>query len=127
MNLQEIQAEIENLPDNQIGRIRDSYHSFNELYEYRKVYNALLFNTWAKQNKYDVQKSIRHSDGELCFGGGWFIVVAQLPTGQVSNHYKMDDWDMFKVPELTMPIEYDGHTPEIALSRMIKFLSSDEV
>lgn len=39
------------------------------------------------EGKYEVHKSYRHADGELCFGGGWFIVMANLPTGQVSNHY----------------------------------------
>ena len=42
----------------------DGYHTFKELYEFRKVYNAVLFNEWAKQGKYNVHKSL--SD---CFGG----------------------------------------------------------
>jgi hypothetical protein len=32
-----------------------------------------------------------HSDGTQCFNGQWFIVVAQLPTGQISNHYNIKD------------------------------------
>lgn len=119
--------------------ISDGYHSFKELYEFRKVYNAALFNEWAKNYlkhleevkegwcllvpispKYDVHKSWRHHDGELCFGGGWFIVVAILPSGQISNHYKAEDWDLFKIPEAEKAkYEFDGHTSEDVLKRLL--------
>ena len=82
-----------------MGEVSDGYHTFNELYEYRLLYNAAFFNELAKQNLYDVHKSKKHSDGEDCFGGGWFIVMAELPTGQISNHYELKDWDLFQVPE----------------------------
>jgi hypothetical protein len=49
------------------GDTSDGYHTFNELYDYRKVYNALLFNEWSRQGLYDVHKSRKHSDGEQCF------------------------------------------------------------
>ena len=55
--------------------ISDGYHSFGELYEFRKVYNAALFNEWYKLGLYDVHKSHKHYDGSECFGGGWFIVL----------------------------------------------------
>jgi hypothetical protein len=121
------------------NNISDGYHTFGELYEFRKLYNAALFNEWGNPNtirkhldpssfdgvgsvtgiKYDVHKSMRHNDGELCFGGGWFIVVAILPGGQISNHYKMEDWDLFKVPETVIAkYEFDGHTPQDVLERL---------
>ena len=59
------------------------------------MYNAVLFNEWSNLDKYDVHKSIKHYEGDLCFGGGWFIVVIILPTGQISNHYRIEDWDKF--------------------------------
>jgi hypothetical protein len=110
------------------GKISDGYHTFDELYEFRKVYNAALFNEWAmlwNENKqaiiakYDVHKSWKHSDGELCFGGGWFIVVAVLPDGQISNHYEAKDWDLFKIPETEKAkFEFDGHTSTDVLERL---------
>lgn len=124
------------------GNISDGYHTFNELYAFRKAYNAALFNEWAEdwrsiqtmkdathpeiklavknsKGKYDVHKSERHFDGELCFGGGWFIVVAILPTGQISNHYKMEDWDLFKIPvSEKAKYEFDGHTGEDVINRL---------
>jgi len=103
------------------NRISDGFHTFAELYEFRKIYNAALFNVWGNCMipEYDVHKSRRHSNGELCFGGGWFIVVAVLPTGQISNHYELKDWDLFKVPAKDRALfEYDGHTPADVLERL---------
>lgn len=96
----------------------DGHHTFAELYHYRMLYNALLFNEWAAQGKYDVHKSERHSDGELCFGGGWFIVSAQLPTGQVTNHYRLEYWNLFKFPSRVLAAQWDGHTPQIVADRL---------
>ena len=79
------------------GKISDGFHSFDELYHYRMLYNAAFFNSL--EGKYEVHKSYRHADGELCFGGGWFIVMAYLPTGQISNHYRIEDWNLFNIPE----------------------------
>ena len=118
-----------------IGELSDGYHTYKELYEFRKVYNAALFNEWAENldtssdfgqalfnvPKYNVHKSWRHSDGELCFGGGWFIVSAMLPTGLISNHYKAEDWDLFKIPEVEKALfEFDGHTSQDVLNRLKK-------
>ena len=104
------------------GDISDGYHTFNELYEYRMLYNAAWLNLSAQHNEFPVVKSWRHSDGELCFGGGWFIVVATLPTGQVSNHYKAEHWDRFVIPEGTPP-EYDGHTPAEVADRLRRYVT----
>lgn len=105
-----------------IEDVSDGYHTFGELYEYRKLYNAVFFNELAKKGETPVCKSKRHSDGELCFGGGWFIVMAELPTGQISNHYKLRDWDLFKIPERETGFEYDGHSPSDASSRLKNYL-----
>ncbi len=112
----------------------DGYHTFKELYDFRKAYNVALFNEWGSQIveekklggaivksiKYNVHKSWKHHDGELCFGGGWFIVVAFLPTGQISNHYKAEDWDLFQIPETKKALfEFDGHTGQDVIDRLL--------
>jgi len=120
-----------------VSQVSDTFHTFEELYNFRKVYNAALFNEWAQQQqtsetefvhldvprllpKYDVHKSWRHNDGELCFGGGWFIVVAVLPTGQISNHYEAKDWDLFRIPETpTAKYAWDGHEAKDVLKRLM--------
>lgn len=99
----------------------DKYHSLDELYGYRMAYNALAANAMPER----CAKSWRHSDGELCFGGGWFVVVMDLSTGQVSNHYKAEHWGLFRVPEAETAPEWDGHTPEVALQRLLACLPTD--
>lgn len=104
-----------------IGGISDGYHTFDELYEFRKMYNACLFNEWAKAKKYEVHKSKKHNDGEPCFDGKYFIVSAKLPDGIISNHYELKDWDLFKIPETEKSkFEYDGHTGKDVLNRLKK-------
>ena len=105
-----------------IGNVSDGYHTFNELYRYRLLYNAAFFNELARAGKVRVCKSHKHNDGEECFGGGWFIVMAELPTGQVSNHYENKDWDLFNVPELETAWKWDGHTPNEAADRIEDYL-----
>ena len=142
--LKEVQELLIGLEE--VGEVSDGFHSFNELYNFRKVYNALLFNEWgsqinkisefhkdkngrvheviiSKKPKYDVHKSIRHHDGELCFGGGWFVVVAVLPSGQITNHYEMKDWGLFKIPEVEKAkYEFDGHTSQDSIERMLNLI-----
>ena len=104
-----------------IEDINDGYHTFKELYEFRKLYNALLFNNWYNtDSSIEVYKSKRHFDGEKCFDGNWFIVVAILPNGkQISNHYELKDWDLFKIPEYDKSkYEFDGHTSQDVLERL---------
>lgn len=132
-NLQGTQLAVSLLTPQEKELISDGYHSFKELYEFRKVYNAALFNEWSTQGsteigrdgeysstrKYDVHKSWKHNDGELCFGGGWFVVVAILPSGQITNHYKAEDWDLFKIPETEKAkYPFDGHTSQDVLQRL---------
>ena len=101
------------------GEISDGYHTFNELYYYRMLYNAAFFNMLPKEW---VHKSKKHHEGEECFGGGWFIVMANLPTGQISNHYELKDWNLFRIPEKEVADKWDGHTPQEAADRLYKYL-----
>ena len=106
------------------GQISDGYHTFDELYRYRMIYHAWAVRAW-QQAGYPVVKSRRHSDGEPCFGGGWFIVSAQLPTGQVSNHYEDKYWDLFDCPEVGKAPDWDGHTPQQAADRIQNALKEE--
>lgn len=99
------------------GSTSDGYHTFDELHEYRMLYNAHAAHGWLAAG-IPVVKSWKHSDGEPCFGGGWFIVTATLPAGQVSNHYEAKHWGLFQVPEVELQPEYDGHTPQDAAMRL---------
>lgn len=117
---------VPSITEEEIGEISDGYHTFNELYYYRMLYNAAFLNTlaWYQDNinTFNIYKSKRHHTGEECFGGGWFIVMVDLPTGQVSNHYEMKYWDLFNIPEKEIADEWDGHTPQIAAERLRNFI-----
>jgi len=124
-SLREVQNLIYNgLNDKDRGKLRDGHHSFDELYEFRTVYNAGFFNSLPGSGIL-VEKSLRHHDGDYCFnsGGDWFIVIAYLPNGQVSNHYPKKDWDLFKnAKEVDRPsYPFDGHKPSDVLSRIKEF------
>lgn len=123
-----------------VGKTSDGYHTFDELYEYRKLLQAMWMNDlyddlllhvqhkWMSEEalrNWDLHKSYRHADGEECFGGGWFIVMVTLPTGQVSNHYKSEDWDLFRIPERETASKWDGHTPQEAMKRMLDYIKGD--
>lgn len=121
--VEKILGSIQNKKPVDVGEVSDGYHTFNELYRYRMLYNAAFFNLLARSGQVEVCKSRRHSDGEKCFGSDdWFIVMAILPTGQVSNHYESKYWDLFDVPERETAFEYDGHTPNEAADRLEKYL-----
>lgn len=113
----------------------DGYHTFKELYEFRKLYNAAFFNElmhphrmrmFRQYNPCNVHKSKRHNDGEECFGGGWFIVMATLPTGQISNHYELKDWDLFQIDERERADVWDGHTPQDVAKRITEYLAQQK-
>ena len=89
-----------------------------ELYHYRMLYNALALYGLDSLG-YKIGRSRRHHDGELCFNGEYFIVWVFLPTGMVTNHYKLEDekYFSFLVAYYTAP-EWDGQTPQEAARRM---------
>lgn len=89
-----------------IGEFSDGFHTFNSLYRQRCVLFAALVNSYPQIS----WKSKRHNDGELCFGGGWFIVGIDTPEGSYTYHYELKDWDMFRCRELERGKKWDGHT-----------------
>ena len=89
-----------------IGDFSDGYHTFNSLYYQR----AVLFATIVNQNRDLAWKSLKHEDGEPCFGGGWFIVGVDTPEGSYTYHYETHLWSLFHCKELPVAKHWDGHT-----------------
>ena len=104
-----------------IGDFSDGYHTFNDLYKQRLILSAALFNSY----KQFAWKSHKHADGELCFGGGWFIVGIETPEGPYTYHYEDKYWDMFQCKELEMAKEWDGHTDK-DVDRLLSLLKVRE-
>ena len=89
-----------------IDDLSDGFHTFRQLYYQR----MMLFAVIVKQNKDRAWKSLRHEDGELCFGGGWFIVGIDTPEGSYTYHYEDNYYSLFDCEELERGKHWDGHT-----------------
>lgn len=108
----------------EIDDLSDGFHTFRQLYYQR----MMLFATIVKQNKDRAWKSLRHEDGELCFGGGWFIVGIDTPEGSYTYHYEDSYYGLFDCEELECGKHWDGHT-EKDVTRLLSLPSiqpSDE-
>ena len=97
-------CEIANIDD--IGDFSDGFHTFNNLYYQRMI----LFAAIVKQNKNKAWKSLKHNDGEFCFGGDWFIVGIDTQKGSYTYHYEKKYWELFDCQELECGKKWDGHT-----------------
>lgn len=115
-------AEYIEIPDGGIGEVSDGYHTFNSLYRQRLILTAAL----VKAHKDVAWKSLRHEDGQLCFGGGWFIVGFDTPDGGYTYHYEEKDWGLFDCVELPVGKHWDGHTDE-DVERLLSIPTADVV
>ena len=103
----------------EIDDVSDGFHTFRQLYYQR----MMLFAAIVKQNKDKAWKSLRHEDGELCFGGGWFIVGIDTPEGSYTYHYENKYWDKFECIDLPRAPHWDGHT-EKDVTRLLSLPSA---
>lgn len=109
-------------PETGIGDLSDGYHTFNELYHHR----AVLFSVICNAFKSCAWKSKMHSDGTMY--DGMFIVGIDTPEGSATYHYDIEPyWNMFDVKELDKAPEWDGHTPEDAISRIAGLSKSNRL
>ena len=103
----------------EIDDVSDGFHTFRQLYYQR----MMLFATIVKQNKDKAWKSLRHEDGELCFGGGWFVVGIDTPEGSYTYHYEDNFYSLFDCIELERGKHWDGHT-EKDVTRLLSLPSA---
>lgn len=104
---------------NDIDDVSDGFHTFRELYYQR----MMLFAAIVKQNKDKAWKSLRHEDGELCFGGGWFVVGIDTPEGSYTYHYEDNYFSLFDCEKLERGKHWDGHT-EKDVTRLLSLPSA---
>lgn len=105
-----------------VGEFSDGYHSFNELYDHRVTLFIALCKLYDVEDilEKNVWRSKKHSDGELAFGGTWFVLgINKLPGNQITYHLPIDRWDETEFAEtLETAPGWDGHTPEDVLKRL---------
>lgn len=128
MTLEQINKEIQTLAVT--DDISDGYHTFGELYEHRIVlYITLIkmielsnwvFDENSPFNNIETYKSKYHSDGSTY--EGWFLLGMITPEGQISYHLPNKYWNDIEVTTLNKAPEYDGHTSQDVLDRLIKLV-----
>ena len=109
------------IPEGGIGEVSDGFHTFNELYRQRMYLFATLVNLFPEK----AWKSYRHDDGELCFGGGWFVVCIETLEGPYSYHYENQYFDLFQCQELSKGKPWDGHTDK-DVDRLLSLVGKKE-
>ena len=121
IQLKHIQRLIDNFkkenPNESVGELSDTYHSFNDLYKHRTILTALAF-----LNLPYAWKSKIHEDGSMY--DGMFVVGAPTPYGMISYHYDLEFWDMFKIPELPHAPHFTGYTDEDVLDRLTNVIKN---
>lgn len=105
--------------------ISDGYQTFGELYEHRIAnFIALCRNLKAGNNNKSrhIWRSKKHSDGELAFGGEWFVLgINFVPGEQITYHLPIADWNKTDfAEELPTAPAWDGHTSDDVLKRLAK-------
>lgn len=70
-------------------------------------------------------KSHRHDDGSMY--DGFFIIGIPTKDGWSTYHIEDKWWDAFRIGELEKAPEFDGHTPEDALGRIVRNFCDAEV
>lgn len=99
------------------GETSDGYHTFNELYEHRRILTKALFNL----DKNRCVKSLLHDDGSMF--KDYFIVGIQTKEGWATYHYHINHWHDFNCVEYPNFPKWDGHTPQDAINRIDKHFS----
>lgn len=124
----------------QTDGISDGYHTFGELYEHRiqlfialckiaqdnrELHDSLLHVTSQSKLKGEgrygnVWRSRYHSDGQLAFGGGWFLLGLGEESGyQITYHLPENYWDKCEFAKtLKQAPEFDGHTSNDVIQRL---------
>lgn len=96
-------------------KISDGYHTFKELYVHRtKLFIALCRLFPSKM----VWRAKKHHDGTMY--AGMLIMGVNTSDGQATYHLEDEYWEETNfVTELPQAPEFDGHTPSVALSRLV--------
>lgn len=95
--------------------ISDGYHTFSELYEHRLVLMAALM----KCNP-EISWRAHFHDDKTMFPDR-FIVGMGLPSGQITYHCPVKNWDLFDIPgirTLNFAPEWDGHSSREVVERI---------
>lgn len=103
-------------------QVSDGYHTFEELYEHRYALFIALANTLFVHDLADVYIAEANADGTKW--DGWFLVVITTPYEQEQISYHLPE-RLRKELSVDIPVhdvnpEYDGHTSQDVIERLLK-------
>lgn len=99
----------------QIKKISDGHHTFDELYEQRVILFSVICNFYPELS----WKSKKHFDEENDpMFNGCFIVGINTSEGVATYHFKLKYWNEFDITELEYAPKYDGYTADKVLTRI---------
>jgi hypothetical protein len=115
------------LENTSVGDVSDGFHTFNELYEHRHHLFVLVLNA-ANYRGLECGWSNRHSDGELCFGGGWNIAwIVDPNSGKEARYHLPVTIELDKSLEKEIGRPWNGKSETIeALKNITVFMKSNK-
>jgi hypothetical protein len=107
---------LANIHEDEVGKISDGYHTFDELYEHRVVLFIALCKMCYLPN--DVWRSEIHSDGSRY--DGWFVMgINKEPGQQITYHLPMREWPNTEFAEtLERAPRWDEHNSNDVIKRL---------
>lgn len=112
-----------------VNDVHDNSHSFAELYEHRSVLFMSLLNALELvdlssfgDRQFEVVKSKFHADGSN-FEDYFIVMLTNLRNKeQISYHLEINKyWDMCPGKEVESAPEWDGHTSDDVVARLISW------
>jgi hypothetical protein len=101
------------------AQLTDGYHTMAELYDHRRALTALLA-AWEANAHGAAWRSKAHHPDDTPIFDGCFIVGINLPSGPITYHYDLADWDDFAaVPEVDHAPKWDGAASWETISRLL--------
>ena len=105
------------------NEIFNSNHTIQEVFDLKVLYHAAFFNLLYQEGRYAVTKSKQHDN--TLYKDKYFIVQAELPTGDISDYYEYEYWRLFCIPELEEANKSDRHTMNEVLIRLDDYIMEE--
>lgn len=104
---------------NEVGKVLDGYHNFDELYGHRSHLMVALMLAYPQLS----WRADKNEDGSKW--PGWFTAGINLPTGQITYHLPQVMWillDGKNVKTYDVSPAWKGHSVPDVANRLIKWI-----